>query len=273
LFFCCVILNGSTQPIMNPAYDNIFSLIYHFRFNDARQFIDSIETQPGSLNSIKAYLLYWEALSGIDPDKKLNEAEHLISKILTAEKDPYNEVSLKLLKIRILITQQRYMSVLLTINELKSFFQNYPLKDNDTPYNKLIWGLYHFYASEARNTNMFYAKYLSSWPGSDKNLGLMILDSILNEKNVFVKNEGLYFLFRINAEIELNDALAEKYLLMLQDEYPENSIYKELFLKFLLRKNRVVEFQDIKVKFLAFIESSVIFSQNQITHFKNSIQE
>lgn len=265
--FLCISLSGIAQNTQNITADSVFSAIYHFRFNTAHQMIVLMENDDTSLVTIKAYLLYWEALSGINPDENFNDAERLINQRLPDEKDPYNEISLKLLKIRILISQQKYMSVFFTLNELKYFFQNNSLSKNTTSYHKLIWGLYHYYATVARNKNLFYTRFLSDWPSSDKDNGLAILSLLTNEPNVFIKNENLYFLSRIYSEFEKRDILAENYLQHLINDYPENSIYKELYLKFLIQSNRESEFIKIRESHINFMKSSGMYTHQQIDHF------
>lgn len=258
VLFLLVFAKASWSQSVFYKNDTACLNIYHYQFKQAPFSNDEV---------FVPYLQYWKALSGMQPETNLKNALDAMERI--APEDMYEKVSLLLLKSRVYITLNKPLSALLALNELKTFFQQYPL-NNKNEYNQLLWGLYHFYAQEARETNFIYRGYLSSWPASDKTNGLKILEHLKKSDFPFIKTETHYFLAKIYLYSLKDEQKSMEHINWLKRNYPENTIYYELFLESCktFKGNRV--YNQALNQFLAYLEQSPIFSKQQKEHFKKN---
>jgi len=247
--------------------DSISLFIYHYRFNEVVSYIRKNIATEANPEALQAYSYYWEALSGNEPEKNLEQAGELIQKIRKAiSGDPYLKPAMHLLSIRILITQKKYVSAFFATGELKSFFEEHPLeKQNEL--SVLMWGLYHYYATEVRKSGIIYRGFLSSWPPSYKSEGMKLLFGISNSSNVFIRNETHYFLSRIYLESENEPLKARALLVILKESFPENTIYEELYLSLLKKANQLAEYNQEQQRFYQFMQDSGLYTTQQIQHF------
>lgn len=231
--------------------------IYNYQFTNC--------LEPNTLFS--AYNFYWAALSGISPERNLLASEQVIAKAFAdLDNKPYEFVSLKLLNSRILITQANYLQALLNLKELKPFFQHYHV-DSTNGYNQLLWGLYHYYASSAREQSFIYKAFLKDWPKSDRSYGLTLINQLKNNTSIFVKTEAYYFLSKIYLNSEKDFELASQTIDWLRTEYPDNTIYFELYLKLCMLQNQKNKYNSERIQYIQYLQKSNLHSEAQVQHF------
>ncbi|MFB6316977.1 hypothetical protein [Saccharicrinis sp. FJH54] len=251
--------------------DSIVSLIYDFRFTEARELTGNLQIDKEYKVLPYAYSYYWEYLSGNEPDYNIKTcSEYLRHKVTPPESDSLQQiyqVSVVLLKLRVHVSRSNYIAPLLLFDDIKAFFNQYePEPAND--FNMLYWGLYNYYITFTRE-NTFAAKYiLNDWPESSKRSGINMLEHLKDSPSAFVKTEALYFLVRIYFEGEKDFNQALKNARELVACYPNNYIYKWFLLRILKAKGDTNELNRCRQGYLDDLIQSEFYTTQQKNHLK-----
>ncbi|MFC0876556.1 hypothetical protein ACE01N_08165 [Saccharicrinis sp. FJH2] len=251
--------------------DSIVSLIYNFRFKEARELTYTIHTDDEYKVLPYAYSYYWEYLSGNEEEFNIKTCTNYLRYKPTPGNDDslkrVYEVSVNLLKLRVNISKSNYIAPLLLFDDIRQFFNQYDPEPTDD-FNMLYWGLFNYYITYARE-NAFAARYiLNDWPESNKRSGIIMLENLKNSPSVFVRTEALYFLVRIYFEGEKNFDQALKNARELVAYYPNNYIYKWFCLRILKAKGDTNELNRSRQAFLDDLLQSDFYSEQQKSHFK-----
>jgi len=146
--------------------DSIIPNIYNFNFAE----------RPNDSTSLEmAYYYYWKGLSGDHQLENLEKSLSILSHF-TAKNTTQN-LAARFLEFRVLVTQEKKVSAVLTIKNLKTLFIN---TENDSlnPIITLYWGVFHYFVGYARQNYPILKFSLLGWPEANMEKGIQMLEQL-----------------------------------------------------------------------------------------------
>lgn len=217
--------------------NEVLAHIYDYKFSSAGTMLDSLQrVEPSSTewHLLRANVAWWQLLAGKVNDPELERmfesnleavTKQLDKKNLTLEQT-YQAILVRAFEARYALLNENYLAGVRQLNacidQVSETFGNEP--QFEPLY--LTSGLYYYFMQMAHEDYIFLRPYLMFFPDGDKAQGLQYLQRMANTNDVFLRNEGHYFLLRIYYDVEKDYAKAREQVADLLKRHPENLIYR-----------------------------------------------
>lgn len=238
LMIALVICMGSFQPLSSQskasdeyhnylAYvDSVVRSMYNFQFKPDQTYpgdtIDAAHRMVGLYNFYYQYLS--SNRSSIKPkfDALLNMPTSY-SRFETQNRE-LAQLSEHLIQMRYARARGNYFSSVILFNKVGNYFNTHAV-DTSISLSKLYWGLYSYYFAAVKEESFIIRNILSQWQVPEKQKGLNILSSLVDDPSLFISTEARYFLMRGLWEVEEKPSEALVLANALCDSYPNNLMY------------------------------------------------
>lgn len=127
---------------------------------------------------------------------------------------------------RVDIYQERYFKGIVNLRQTLNYLE--VSLENTNKFDKfmMVSGLYNYFAAVTQTKYPVFTPFFALAPKSDRELGFSLLNQCALMDNILIKNESLYYLMKINYQLEENYDRALSIADQLLARYPNNMIYQ-----------------------------------------------
>ncbi len=225
--------SSSNQKVINE----VLAHIYDYEFSSATQMLDSLQGEQPSATEwhlLRANVAWWQILAGKVDDAELVKVfeanldavtQQLDKKDLSLE-ETYQVILVRAFEARFALLDENYISGIRQLNAcIDQISETFGSEGQFEPLY-LTSGLYYYFMHHAHDDYLFLRPYLMFFPDGDKPTGLNYLERMSKAKDVFLRNEGHYFLLRIYYDLEKDYVKSRSHVNALLDRHPDNLIYR-----------------------------------------------
>ena len=228
-------LELSTEP---KEVNDVFEAMYRYDLPDAEQKLKALNATNVSQDWIDlahVNLLWWWMISG-DESRDYDGLMSVVLKRLLGrhslnpvEKMSHEEVFTMIhgyaYLTRVDIYMERYFTGIVNLRHTLNFLQL--ALDQATEYDKfmMVSGLYNYFAAMTQVKYPVFTPFFAIAPKSNRELGYSYLNRCAQMDNILIRNESLYYLMKINYQLEENFDRALAISEQLIKSYPNNLIY------------------------------------------------
>ncbi len=258
----------------------ISSEIYGYQFSKAESELRNLQNDScisaNEFKILKLNFYWWQHLSGNQPDNYLDSCFQICSSFKLPEEINNNEEAflaaiVHSYSIRVLGLKKQYFRVVSTLNKAMTSFR-YALNAEQSHEGLcLISGMYNYLIDSKLDKHKFLYPYLLFYPNGNKKKGLELLRKCAQSEDIIIKTEAMYFLLKINAEIEKNTEKATFYAKKLIELFPMNSVYHFEYYKILVSENKIEEAEIEIQKINSNLLQNKCVNEQQRGHFKQLI--
>jgi hypothetical protein len=222
-----------------PEVIAVFEAMYRYDFKVAEQKFKKLSASSVNSNLIEltqVNLLWWWMISG----DKSRDYDHQMTVVLNrtinrlnlkpisqmSREDIFTMIHSYAYLTRVDIYFNRYIRGIANLKHALKYLQI--ALDNATHYDKylLVSGLYHYFAKAAVIKYSFLSPFFSMAPPANHKLGFQQLNQCGEMDNLLIRNESLYYLMKINYQLEENLNRSLRIADQLLASYPNNLIYR-----------------------------------------------
>jgi hypothetical protein len=155
---------------------------------------------------------------------------------------------------RVDIYKERYFKGIINLNHTLQYLGI--ILDCIYDYDKymLAAGLYHYFAAVTISRYPVFAPFFAFAPKSNRDLGYKLLNECAASGNMLIRNESLYYIMKINYQLEDKFTSAEAIADGLIRKYPSNLIYHFHKLMILLDSDQV---EQAKLQYKKLVDTAV----------------
>ncbi len=228
-------MKTSQEP---PEVIEVFEAMYQYNFPEAEKKLKKLNAtnlDQDWIDLAQVNLLWWWLISG-DTSR---DYDNMMAVVLTRVINRHIDIDLKKMPDEVVFTmihsyayltrvdiyQERYFKGIVNLGHTMDYL-NIALLDAEK-YDKfmMVSGLYNYFASVTQVKYPVFSPFFAFAPASNRDLGFRLLNKCAGMDNILIKNESLYYLMKINYQLEENFDRA----LLLNDQlisrYPYNLIY------------------------------------------------
>lgn len=221
-----------------PEVLAVFDAMYRYDFRDAdlklkKLYATSID--PSLIELTQVNLLWWLMISGDESKDYDNMTAVILKKTISrlsqkprsqmTREDIFTLIHSYAYLTRVDIYYNRYLKGIGNLKRTLSYLQ--VALDNTNRYDKymLVAGLYHYFAKAAVSKYSFLAPFFSMAPPADREVGYRLLNQCAGMDHLLIRNESLYYLMKINYQLEEDFSRSLRIADQLLTAYPNNLIY------------------------------------------------
>ncbi len=249
LAFCllpCAFLNGQTRISDDPEEVlEVFEAMYQYNMAEAEEMFWSLSRSRINSNLIDlthVNLLWWWLISGDETRNYDEEMEMILHRLIAelkakpvekmSQDEVFTIVHAYAYLTRVDVYKERYLKGIANLSQtLKSLKI---ILGQTYRYDKfmMVTGLWNYFAAATMTEYPLFIPFFVLAPKSNKNLGYKLLQECSEMKNLLIRNEALYYMMKVNYQLErkFDEALGTADQLTLR--YPNNLIYH--FHKFMI---------------------------------------
>ncbi len=216
----------------------VFEAMYRYNFPEAElklKALNATSINQDWIDLAHVNLLWWWLISGDESRDYDNLMTVVLNRVINRYKTRptdklSNEEVFTLIHsyaylTRVDIYQERYFKGIVNLNHTMDFLE-ISLKKADQ-YDKfmMVSGLYNYFAAVTQTRYPVFTPFFALAPKSDRDLGFRLLNKCSEMDNILIKNESLYYLMKINYQLEENFDRALAIADELIARYPYNMIY------------------------------------------------
>lgn len=221
-----------------PEVIEVFEAMYRYNLPAAEQKLKKLyatSTDPTWIDLAHVNLLWWWLISGDDS----RDYDHLMTVVLNrvinrfklrpidslTSEDVFTMIHCYAYLTRVDIYLERYFKGIVNLRHTLDFLK-IALNHADS-YDKymMVSGLYNYFAAATMTKYPVFIPFFALAPKSDKKLGYQFLSRCAMMDNILIKNESLYYLMKINYQLEEDYHDAMRIADELISRYPNNLIY------------------------------------------------
>ncbi|MEI6574691.1 MAG: hypothetical protein WCO63_00770 [Bacteroidota bacterium] len=228
-----------SNPAVNKLFYEGFQQLYHFKFNDcSAQASLLIKMYPGSPwgHILKAEHCWWMIISGDEQNHQGQVLTEELGKAMQlAETLPEREslfciIIAYSLNSRYALYKGQYVKAVELLHTSSGLLKASKREVETYEPFRLTQGLYEYFMAEAGKKFGIFNPLSIFGIDVSREKGLALLEGLTTSDDEILRTESRYFLMKIYAEIEKEPAVAAKYGAMLVHEYPQNQIFRYLYL-------------------------------------------
>jgi hypothetical protein len=216
----------------------VFEAMYRYDFPDAEARIKALNATDVSDNWIDlayANLYWWELISGDESREYDYLMEALLNRVIRRtgaqpadrlnNEEVFTMIHSYAYLTRVDIYQERYFRGIVNLRHTLDFLDI--ALDKAAEYDKflMVSGLYNYFAAVTLDKYPVFTPFFAFAPKSDRDLGFRQLSECSRMDNLLIRNESLYYLMKINYQLEEDYEGALAIADGLIARYPNNLIY------------------------------------------------
>jgi tetratricopeptide (TPR) repeat protein len=233
--------NGTQAQIISkepPEVVEVFDAMYRYNLPEAeKKFKKLYQTSidPSLIDLTQANLFWWWLISGDnsrDYDHQMSVILHRIIDRLSkkpvekmTEEEVFTMIHSYAYLTRVDIYLERYFTGMVNLKRTMDYLKI--ALDNSEKYDKymLVSGLYNYFSAVTVAKYPVFAPFFALAPRSDRAKGFSLLNRCSNMNNLLIRNESMYYLMKINYQLEDNYKRSLDLANELLKKYPNNLIY------------------------------------------------
>jgi hypothetical protein len=217
----------------------VFEALYQYDLKEAEQQLIDLDRQKINRNLIdltRANLLWWWLISGDESREYAREMEEVLKKLINRQKaitiermsqdELFTMVHAYAYLTRLDIYGEKYFKGILNLSSTMKYLE--AILGQHERYDKfmLVAGLYHYFASATMTEYPVFIPFFALAPRSNKKLGYDLLLKCSGMPNLLIRNEAMYYMMKINYQLEKKFDEALGMADQLIRTYPNNLIYQ-----------------------------------------------
>jgi len=243
LAFCLLLMHGTalsqTQvSVEPPEVIELFEAMYRYDLPDADRKLKLLNATTIDQNWIDlahVNLLWWWLISGDETRDYDNLMAVILNRVISRIKlkpeaqltreEVFTLIHCYAYLTRVDIYQERYFKGIINLKHTLTYLKT-ALREADK-YDKfmMVSGLYNYFAAVTLVKYPVFTPFFAFAPKSDRELGFTQLTRCSKMDNLLIRNESLYYLMKINYQLEENYGQALAIADGLITRYPNNLIY------------------------------------------------
>jgi len=229
----------------------VFEAMYRYDLPEAERKLKKLNATNIDQNWIDlahVNLLWWWLISGDDSRDYDNQMTVVLNRVINRFKNRpidkmTNEEVFTMIHsyaylTRVDIYQERYFVGIVNLRHTLDFLEIALNKVYQYDKFMMVSGLYNYFAAVTLIKYPVFTPFFTFAPASDRNLGFQLLNRCSQMDNILIKNESLYYLMKINYQLEENFDRALPIADQLIRQYPNNLIYHFHRFMILIEANR-----------------------------------
>ncbi len=220
------------------AVIEVFEAMYRYNLPEAESKLKALNAtniDQTWIDLAHVNLLWWWLISGDESRDYDNLMAVILNRIITRfsylpvdkmnDEEVFTMIHCYAYLTRVDIYAERYFKGIVNLSHTLDFLE-IALKNADR-YDKfmMVSGLYNYFASVTLIKYPVFTPFFSLAPKSNRELGFTLLNKCSLMDNILIKNESLYYLMKINYQLEENFDRALSIADQLILRYPNNMIY------------------------------------------------
>jgi tetratricopeptide (TPR) repeat protein len=221
-----------------PEVVEVFDAMYRYNLPEAeKKFKKLYQTNldPNLIDLTQANLFWWWLISGDnsrDYDHQMSVILHRIIDRLSqkpvdkmSEEEIFTMIHSYAYLTRVDIYLERYFTGMVNLKRTLDYLKI--ALENSEKYDKymLVSGLYNYFSAVTVAKYPVFAPFFALAPRSDRTKGFDLLNRCARMDNILIKNESLYYLMKINYQLEDDYKRSLDIANELIRRYPNNLIY------------------------------------------------
>lgn len=229
----------------------VFEAMYRYDLPEAElklKKLNAINIDQNWIDLAHVNLLWWWLISGDNSRDYDNLMAVVLNRVINRYKDRSietmtNEEVFTLIHCyayltRVDIYQERYIKGIVNLRHTLDFLKVALAKVNQYDKFMMVTGLYNYFAAVTLINYPVFTPFFALAPKSDRDLGFQLLNKCSKMDNILIRNESLYYLMKINYQLEENFDRALNVADQLIVRYPNNLIYHFHRFMILMEANR-----------------------------------
>ncbi len=221
-----------------PEVIAVFEAMYRFDLQDADKKLKKLYAttiDPSLIELTQVNLLWWLMISGDESRDYDNLTTVILKKTINrlsqkpmsqmSREDIFTLIHSYAYLTRVDIYFNRYFKGIANLKRSMDYLQ--VALDHSPDYDKymLVAGLYHYFAKAAVSKYTFLGPFFSMAPPANRELGYRLLNQCAKMDHLLIRNESLYYLMKINYQLEEDFTRSLRIADQLLAAYPNNLIY------------------------------------------------
>jgi hypothetical protein len=216
----------------------VFDAMYRYNLPEAEQklkLLNSTAIDQNWIDLAHVNLLWWWLISGDESRDYDNLMAVVLKRVISrVQLQPFDRMTREEVftmihcyayLTRVDIYQERYFKGIVNLKHTLNYLET--ALDQIEQYDKfmMVGGLYNYFAAVTLNRYPVFTPFFAFAPRSNRELGYNLLNRCARMENILIRNESLYYLMKINYQLEENFVLALSLSDQLITGYPNNLIY------------------------------------------------
>lgn len=221
-----------------PEVIEVFEAMYRYNLPDAElklKELNATNTDQTWIDLAHVNLLWWWMISGDESRDYDNLMSVVLNRVINriksrpggslSSEDVFTLIHCYAYLTRVDIYLERYFKGIVNLKHTMDYLK-IALNHADS-YDKymMVSGLYNYFAAATMTKYPVFIPFFALAPKSDKKLGYQLLSRCAKMDNILIKNESLYYLMKINYQLEEDYPDALRIADQLISQYPNNLIY------------------------------------------------
>jgi tetratricopeptide (TPR) repeat protein len=221
-----------------PGIIGVFEAMYRYDLPDAEiklKALNATNIDQNWIDLAQVNLFWWWLISGDDSRDYDNLMAVVLNRVINrinlkpvdkmTDEEVFTMIHSYAYLTRVDIYQERYFKGIVNLRHTLDFL-DIALKQV-YKYDKfmMVGGLYNYFAAVTLVKYPVFTPFFAFAPKSNRELGFSLLNQCALMDNILIKNESLYYLMKINYQLEENYDRALTISGQLIDRYPNNLIY------------------------------------------------
>jgi len=240
-----------------PEVVEVFDAMYRYNLPEAeKKFKKLYQTSldPNLIDLTHANLLWWWLISGDDSRDYDNQMSVILHRIIDrlgqkpvgkmTEEEIFTMIHSYAYLTRVDIYLERYFTGMVNLKRTLDYLKI--ALENSEKYDKymLVSGLYNYFSAVTVAKYPVFAPFFALAPKSDRTKGFNLLNRCARMDNILVRNESLYYLMKINYQLEDDYKRSLEIANELLRRYPNNLIYHYHKFSILIEAGKKMEARD-----------------------------
>lgn len=222
-----------------PQVVEVFEAMYRYNLPEAEmklKALNATDTDQNWIDLAHVNLLWWFMISGDDSRDYDNLMTVLLKRVISrviispvdkmTSEEVFTLIHCYAYLTRVDIYLERYFKGIVNLRHTLDYLKI--ALDHAYDYDKymMVCGLYNYFAAAALIKYPVFTPFFALAPKSDRTLGFQMLNRCSQMENILIRNESLYYLMKINYQLEEDFNRALGIADQLISRYPNNLIYQ-----------------------------------------------
>lgn len=243
LVFCLLFFASSAQAQMQiskepPEIVAVFEAMYRYNLPEAElklKLLTATDIDQNWIDLAHVNLLWWWLISGEESRDYDNLMAVLLNRTINrmklksldsmSKEEIFTLIHCYAYLTRVDIYQERYFRGIVNLRHTMNYLENALAHIDQYDKFMMVGGLYNYFAAVTQTRYPVFTPFFALAPKSDRDLGFSLLNQCSQMDNILIRNESLYYLMKINYQLEENFDRALTIADQLIARYPNNLIY------------------------------------------------
>jgi len=241
LFLSCLASNAQAQlQISHEPKEviEVFEAIYRYNLPEAElklKKLTATNIDQSWIDLAQVNLLWWWLISGDDSRDYDNLMAVVLDRVISRLKNRpldkmtndeiFTMIHSYAYLTRVDIYKERYFTGIVNLQHALDYLEMALKQVYQYDKFMMVSGLYNYFAAVTLIKYPVFTPFFAFAPESNRDLGFQLLNRCSQMDNILIKNESLYYLMKINYQLEENFDRALNIADQLISQYPNNLIY------------------------------------------------